>query len=111
MKLRERFYYFFHAEEIKQKLENSKSNSPAKITPKKEKISRVISQSGVERYKSFAGAMFSKGVTEQQLADKFEVTRQMINYIITGRRKSKKLEQGICRELGLNYNEMYKEAV
>ena len=42
MKLRERFYYFFHAEEIKQKLENNKPNSPAKITPKKEKISRVI---------------------------------------------------------------------
>jgi len=56
-------------------------------------------------------AMFSKGVTQQQLADKFGVTRQMIGYIITGGRKSKKLESAICRELGLDYNEMYKEAV
>ncbi len=56
-------------------------------------------------------AMFSKGVTERQLADKLGVTRGMVGHVIVGRRKSKKLEQGICRELGLNYNEMYKEAV
>ena len=56
-------------------------------------------------------AMFSKRVTQQELAEKFGVTQQMIGYIITGRRKSKKLEQGICRELGLIYEEMYKEVI
>ena len=56
-------------------------------------------------------AMFSKDVTEEQLAKKLGVTRGMIGHVVTGRRKSKKLEQCICRELGLNYEEMYKEVM
>ena len=53
-------------------------------------------------------AMLTKDVTQEQLAEKFEVTQGMISHILVGRKRSKKLEEDICNELGLDYNEMYK---
>lgn len=50
-----------------------------------------------------------KGINQKILADKLNVSTSMLNRVISGKRKSKKIAQQLCDELNYNIEIIFPE--
>jgi DNA-binding Xre family transcriptional regulator len=100
MKLRERFYYFFHAEEIKAMLENQM---------KTKKEARWFSAKSIrqrDRNTRFARAMMQKDISQKEIAEKLGVDPSLVCRAMWGEKKSARIERGICEILEIDIRDV-----
>ena len=105
MKLRERFYYFFHAEEIKRKLENGNKPKEFITNPKQRKIHIPK----WDLFQKVQQSLLEKGMTSKDLSEVTGIKKEWVSMLIRGKKRSREKEVKIAEVLGHEWDYFFDD--
>lgn len=105
MKLRERFYYFFHADEIKQKLENINNLPNLLANPKQRKIHIPK----WDLFQKVQQSLLERGMTSKDLSEVTGIKKEWVSMLIRGKKRSREKEVKIAEVLGHEWDYFFDD--